>query len=186
MSCRPPPRSQAAWRARADRAAACSNARRTVSVIPEVLSSFCAAAKRSSSKSIRRFVNAIPPPTEYTICPHSIYARSCAAESFAAATAAATPPSSTRSIGYGTPKPERRGGERERPSASCRLRPYWGDGGLTTVPPNLADVLPEGVQLMRVQDSPQGRRRALAARMPGRPSSSVAAVIAALRSHYAR
>ena len=67
-----------------------------------------------------------------------------------------------------------------------KLQLVAADCGLTTVPPNLADVLPEGVQLMRVQDSPQGRRRALAARMPGRPSSSVAAVIATLRSHYAR
>jgi len=54
------------------------------------------------------------------------------------------------------------------------------------VPPDLADVLPEGVQIMRVQDGPQARRRALAARMPGKPSSSVAAVTAALRSQYAR
>jgi DNA-binding transcriptional LysR family regulator len=57
--------------------------------------------------------------------------------------------------------------------------------GLTTVPPNLAHLLPEGVQLMRVEGGPQERRRALAARMPGKPSASVAAVIAALRAQYA-
>jgi LysR substrate binding domain len=67
-----------------------------------------------------------------------------------------------------------------------KLQLVAADCGLTTVPPDLADVLPEGVQIMRVQDGPQARRRALAARMPGRPSSSVAAVTAALRSQFAR
>jgi DNA-binding transcriptional LysR family regulator len=55
--------------------------------------------------------------------------------------------------------------------------------GLTTVPPRLSSVLPDGVQLMRVEDaSPAERRRVLVARLPGRPSPAVAAVIDALRS----
>jgi hypothetical protein len=55
--------------------------------------------------------------------------------------------------------------------------------GLTTVSPNLSSVLPDGVQVMRVEDAaPAERRRALVARRPGRPSSAVAAVIDALRS----
>jgi DNA-binding transcriptional LysR family regulator len=55
--------------------------------------------------------------------------------------------------------------------------------GLTTVPPRMSSVLPDGVQLMRVEDaSPAERRRVLVARLPGRPSPAVAAVIDALRS----
>jgi DNA-binding transcriptional LysR family regulator len=58
--------------------------------------------------------------------------------------------------------------------------------GLTTVPPNLVDVLPDGVQLMRVEGGPDERRRALVARLPGRPSPTIVAVIDALRNGYSR
>ncbi len=66
-----------------------------------------------------------------------------------------------------------------------KLQLVAADCGLTSVPPNLADFLPPGVQIMRVEGGPQERRRALSARMPGRPPSSVVAVIAALRAQYA-
>lgn len=56
--------------------------------------------------------------------------------------------------------------------------------GVTTVPPNLADVLPDGVQLLRVDGAPAERRRALVARLPGRPSRVAMAVIDALRGGY--
>jgi DNA-binding transcriptional LysR family regulator len=56
--------------------------------------------------------------------------------------------------------------------------------GMTTVPPNLVEVLPDGVQLLRVDGGPDERRRALVARMPGRPSRAVVAVIDALRGGY--
>ena len=55
--------------------------------------------------------------------------------------------------------------------------------GLTTVPPSLSSVLPDGVQLMRVEDAePTERRRVLVTRLPGKPSPAVAAVIDALRT----
>jgi DNA-binding transcriptional LysR family regulator len=55
--------------------------------------------------------------------------------------------------------------------------------GLTTVPPNLSSVFPDGVQLMRVEDAaPAERRRVLVTRLPGKPSPAVAAVIDALRT----
>ena len=55
--------------------------------------------------------------------------------------------------------------------------------GLTTVPPRLSSALPEGVRIIHVEDAtPAERRRALVARLPGRPSQAVAAVIDALRS----
>jgi molybdate transport repressor ModE-like protein len=55
--------------------------------------------------------------------------------------------------------------------------------GLTTVPLNLTAILPEGIQVMRVEDAtPAERRRALVARLPGRPQPAVSAVIDTLRS----
>jgi len=56
--------------------------------------------------------------------------------------------------------------------------------GVTTVPPSLAEVLPDGVQLMRVDGGPEERRRVLVARLPGRPSRAVVAVVDALRGGY--
>ena len=56
--------------------------------------------------------------------------------------------------------------------------------GVTTVPPNLAAVLPDGVTLLRV-DGPDERRRTLVARLPGRPSRVLVAVVDALRSGHA-
>jgi DNA-binding transcriptional LysR family regulator len=55
--------------------------------------------------------------------------------------------------------------------------------GLTTVPPSISSVLPDGVQLMSVEDAaPAERRRMLVARLPGRPRPAVIAVIDALGS----
>lgn len=56
--------------------------------------------------------------------------------------------------------------------------------GLTTISPNLAEVLPEGVHLVRVEGVPDERRHILVARLPGRPSSVTMAVIDALGSAY--
>jgi DNA-binding transcriptional LysR family regulator len=56
--------------------------------------------------------------------------------------------------------------------------------GMTTVPPNLAEVLPDGVRLLRVHGGPDERRRVHVARLPGRPSRVVVAVIDALRGGY--
>lgn len=56
--------------------------------------------------------------------------------------------------------------------------------GLTTISPHLADVLPDGVQLLRVQGGPDELRRTLVARMPGRAGSAITAVIAALHDGY--
>ncbi|KDE98019.1 LysR family transcriptional regulator [Mycolicibacterium aromaticivorans JS19b1 = JCM 16368] len=56
--------------------------------------------------------------------------------------------------------------------------------GVTTVSPSLAEVLPEGVRLVRVEGASPERRRILVARLPGRPSPSVAVVIEALRRAY--
>jgi molybdate transport repressor ModE-like protein len=56
--------------------------------------------------------------------------------------------------------------------------------GVTTVSPNLAGVLPEGVRLVRVEGGNEERRRALVARLPGRPSRVIVAVVDALRGSY--
>jgi DNA-binding transcriptional LysR family regulator len=60
------------------------------------------------------------------------------------------------------------------------------DCGITTVPPHLASVLPEGVQLMRVDGTRPELRRALIARLPGRVAEPVAAVIEAIRVGFPR
>jgi hypothetical protein len=73
MLSRPPCSSHSIWRARADWAAACCNAIRTVSETPVVLSSRCAAARRSSSRSINLLVVGTPRHT-YTHYASSIYA----------------------------------------------------------------------------------------------------------------
>ncbi|TRW80964.1 LysR family transcriptional regulator [Mycolicibacterium sp. 018/SC-01/001] len=57
-------------------------------------------------------------------------------------------------------------------------------GGVTTAPPSLAEVLPEGVRLVRVEGAPPERRRILVARLPGRPHEATVAVIEALRRTY--
>ncbi|KAA0097845.1 LysR family transcriptional regulator [Mycolicibacterium sp. P1-18] len=56
--------------------------------------------------------------------------------------------------------------------------------GVTTVPPSLAEVLPDGVQLMRVDGGSEERRRVLVARLPGRPTPAVVAVVDALRGGH--
>jgi DNA-binding transcriptional LysR family regulator len=57
--------------------------------------------------------------------------------------------------------------------------------GVTTVPISLAPVLPDGVGLIRVEGGSDERRRVLVARLPGRPSGAVVAVVDALRSGFA-
>lgn len=54
--------------------------------------------------------------------------------------------------------------------------------GLTTVPSNLAAVLPEGVQLLQVSDGSDERRRLLVVRPPGGASRAVDAVLGVLRA----
>jgi DNA-binding transcriptional LysR family regulator len=54
--------------------------------------------------------------------------------------------------------------------------------GLTTVPPALATVVPNGVRLVRVEDGPRELRRIVLARMPGRPTQPVAELRRVLRT----
>jgi DNA-binding transcriptional LysR family regulator len=54
--------------------------------------------------------------------------------------------------------------------------------GLTTVPPALASVVPNGVRLVRVEDGPRELRRIVLARMPGRPTQPVAELRRVLRT----
>jgi DNA-binding transcriptional LysR family regulator len=56
--------------------------------------------------------------------------------------------------------------------------------GMTTISPNLAEVLPDGVRLMHVEGVPDERRQILIARLPGKLPSATVAVIDALRSAY--
>ena len=56
--------------------------------------------------------------------------------------------------------------------------------GLTTISPNLAEVVPEGVRLVRVAGVPDERREILVARLPGKRPSATVAVIDALRWAY--
>jgi DNA-binding transcriptional LysR family regulator len=56
--------------------------------------------------------------------------------------------------------------------------------GLTTVSPNLAEVLPAGVSLVRVEGVPEERRQILVARLPGRTPSTIGVVIDAFRGAY--
>src|ERR1700704_4046420 len=73
MLSRPPCSSHSTWRARADVAATCCSAVRTVSETPVVLSSRCAAASRSSSRSINRLGTKAPFKRVYTVYASSIY-----------------------------------------------------------------------------------------------------------------
>ena len=67
-----------------------------------------------------------------------------------------------------------------------KLQLVAADCGITTVPPHLASVLPEGVQLMRVEGARPEHRRALVARLPGRVAEPVAAVVEAIRAWFPR
>lgn len=49
--------------------------------------------------------------------------------------------------------------------------------GLTTIPANLAPLVPDGVRLLHVTDGPEQRRRLLLIRLPGTPSPAVTAVL---------
>lgn len=53
--------------------------------------------------------------------------------------------------------------------------------GVTTVASNMADVLPAGVRLLRVDDGPTESRRVVLARRDGRVDPAIAAMIDALR-----
>lgn len=77
MLSRPACSSHSIWRARADWAAACCSAIRTVSETPVVLNSRCAAASRSSSRSINLLVVGTPSGRAYTDCRSSRYGSSC-------------------------------------------------------------------------------------------------------------
>jgi hypothetical protein len=55
---------------------------------------------------------------------------------------------------------------------------------LPAVSPNLAEVLPAGVSLVRVEGVPDERRRILVARLAGRTPSTISVVIDALRGAY--
>ncbi|SHH40976.1 DNA-binding transcriptional regulator, LysR family [Jatrophihabitans endophyticus] len=54
--------------------------------------------------------------------------------------------------------------------------------GVTTVTPDVAPLLPGGVDLVRVADAPPEVRRLVVVCQPGRPTPEVAAVVSALRS----
>lgn len=54
--------------------------------------------------------------------------------------------------------------------------------GLTTMPPALASLVPNGVRLVQVEDGPRERRRIVLARRPGRPSKPVVELRGALRT----
>ncbi|MFE0461097.1 LysR family transcriptional regulator [Kitasatospora sp. NPDC058965] len=61
-----------------------------------------------------------------------------------------------------------------------KLQLVAGGFGVTTVPSGLAPVLPPGVSLLRVEGAPPETRRVLVARLPGRPSPAITAVIRAI------
>jgi DNA-binding transcriptional LysR family regulator len=59
----------------------------------------------------------------------------------------------------------------------AKLHLVAADCGVTTAPPALAGVLPEGVRLLAVDDAPPERRRVMVVRLPGRVSEPVATVV---------
>jgi DNA-binding transcriptional LysR family regulator len=61
-----------------------------------------------------------------------------------------------------------------------KLRLVAAGFGVTTVPRGMGPALPPGVGLLRVDGAPPEVRRVLAARLPGRPSPAVTAVLRAL------
>ncbi|MEU3510544.1 LysR substrate-binding domain-containing protein [Streptomyces longwoodensis] len=61
-----------------------------------------------------------------------------------------------------------------------KLQVVAGGFGVTTVPSRLSPVLPPGVSLLRVDGAPPEIRRVLVARLPGRPTPTITAVIRAL------
>ena len=62
-----------------------------------------------------------------------------------------------------------------------KLRLVQAGCGMTTLPPDLATGLPDGVRAVRVDDGPTQLRRTAIARLPGPRSATVDAVVAALR-----
>lgn len=58
------------------------------------------------------------------------------------------------------------------------------DCGVTTVAPQLAGVLPDGVRLVRVEGAAPEHRRISVARLPGRPTAAMTAVAETLRASY--
>ncbi|WP_432106474.1 LysR family transcriptional regulator [Streptomyces sp. AA1529] len=63
-----------------------------------------------------------------------------------------------------------------------KLQLVGGGFGVTTVPSRMSPLLPQGVSPLRVEGAPAEVRRILLARLPGRPSPGVAAVIDAVTS----
>jgi DNA-binding transcriptional LysR family regulator len=61
-----------------------------------------------------------------------------------------------------------------------KLRLVAAGYGVTTVPSRMAPVLPDGMGLLRVEGAPAEIRRVLVARLPGRPSPGVSAVVQAI------
>lgn len=57
-----------------------------------------------------------------------------------------------------------------------------GGHGVTTVSPNMAGVLPDGVALLRVTGAPAEQRRTSVVRLPGTTSSAVAVVVQAVHA----
>jgi DNA-binding transcriptional LysR family regulator len=63
-----------------------------------------------------------------------------------------------------------------------KLQLVAGGFGVTTVPSRMAPVLPHGVSLLRVDGTPPEVRRVLVARLPGRPTPGISAVVRAITS----
>jgi len=63
-----------------------------------------------------------------------------------------------------------------------KLQLVAGGFGVTTVPSRLSPLLPPGVSLLHVEGAPPEIRRVLVARLPGRPTSAIAAVTRAITS----
>ncbi|WP_030802856.1 LysR family transcriptional regulator [Streptomyces sp. NRRL F-2799] len=66
-----------------------------------------------------------------------------------------------------------------------KLHLVAGGFGVTTVPAAIRPVLPPGVTLLRVEGSPPEVRRLSLARLPGRPTAAMAAVVRAVRDQFA-
>jgi DNA-binding transcriptional LysR family regulator len=63
-----------------------------------------------------------------------------------------------------------------------KLRLVAAGCGLTTVPPSMAAIVPEGVRVLPVRGGPRETRRMLVARLPGRRSDAVRTVEDAVRA----
>ncbi|MER0449123.1 LysR family transcriptional regulator [Streptomyces sp. Edi4] len=66
-----------------------------------------------------------------------------------------------------------------------KLRLVAAGCGITTLPPELADVVPAGVRLIEVRQGPAEQRRVVAARLPGPRPAALAQVMEVLRREAA-